>query len=118
MRLFLGFVTPKYGNFILMMAMASVFASLSFAQSLPTDCIQEPSRTSVCPRLIYKSAELPHPQTRQLETRIVCICLADFDDLLLPANNDVEQKMKEMRMKSLTAQLQITEEQLLDLVKY
>lgn len=98
---------------------ALLLSAFSFsAYALPESCIQDPQRSTECPRLIYKSAYLPDPQTGKEQKQLVCICLTDFEDLLIQESDEVAQKIKEMRIKSWTAQLGITEEKLKDLIKY
>lgn len=88
------------------------------AFALPDDCIQDPARSLECPRLIYKSADLKDPETGQVKNQLVCICLADFEDLLVEPENDVEKITKKNRLQRWTAQLGISEQQLRELVKY
>lgn len=88
------------------------------SQALPDTCIQDPQRTLQCPRLIYKNASLPDPQTGQNKNQLVCICLTDFRDLLLEEEDEVDRKIKQMRINDWTAQLGISEEKLRELIKY
>lgn len=104
---------------IFTLPIAFLLSALSFSgYALPETCIQDPQRSTECPRLIYKSASLPDPQTGRENRQLVCICLTDFEDLLTEENNDVSRKMKEMRINSWTAQLGISEEKLKELIKY
>lgn len=100
------------GSVLLMM-----FLSMQ-SQALPDTCIQDPQRTLQCPRLIYKNASLPDPQTGQNKNQLVCICLTDFQDLLLEEEDEVDRKIKQMRINDWTAQLGISEEKLRELIKY
>lgn len=96
--------------------MLSVFSfSLS---ALPETCIQDPQRKTQCPRIIYKNASLPDPETGQDKNQLVCICLTDFETLLVEEEEAVAKQVKRMKLNSWTAQLGISEEQLKELVKY
>ena len=85
---------------------------------LPDTCIQDPQRSQACPRIIYKSADLPDPKTGKMSNRVICICLTDFQDLLIVPDNEVDRKIKQMRIQSWTAQLGISEETLKELIQY
>ena len=93
-------------------------ATSFYSDALPESCIQDPQRRTECPRIIYKNATLPDPQSGADKNQLVCICLTDFEDLLLEEEDDVARQVKQLRINSWTAQLGITEEQLRDLIKY
>ncbi|BDX08102.1 hypothetical protein [Planctobacterium marinum] len=104
---------------LILLPTATLLSVLSFSSlALPETCIQDPQRRDQCPRIIYKNATLPDPQTGEDKTQLVCICLTDFKDLLLEEKDEVAKQIKQMRINSWTAQLGITEEQLKELVKY
>jgi hypothetical protein len=95
------------------------FVLLSFnVAAVPDTCIQDPQRSLECPRLIYKMATLPDKESGQNSRQFVCICLTDFEDLLIEPDNEVDKQLKKMQIQSWTAQLGISEEQLRELVKY
>lgn len=110
------FVTLRKLTLLPMVVLLSVTSFRSY--SLPETCIQDPQRREQCPRIIYKNATLPDPQTGEDKKQLVCICLTDFEDLLLEEEDEVAKQIKQMRINSWTAQLGITEEQLKELVKY
>lgn len=88
------------------------------ATALPEQCIQDPGRTEQCPRLIYKSAMLTDKNTGQPQEQLVCICLADFEDLLVEPDGAVAKSVKRMRLQSLSARLGISEKELKALIRY
>lgn len=84
------------------------FTASSFA--LPEECIEDPLRRGACPHIIYKTVMLPNKASGEEEKQLVCICLSDFRDLFTEADTEVQQKIKEMNLRSLSAQLGISEE--------
>lgn len=92
------------------------FAPFTFA--LPEQCIEDPLRRNPCPHIIYKTVNLPNKDTGKDERQLVCICLTDFKDLFTRADTEVKQKIKEMNLRSLSAQLGISEEKLKEIVQY
>lgn len=100
------------------LALVLAMFSLQSMAALPETCIQDPGRSLACPRIIYKTADLADPDTGEITNRVVCICLADFQDWLVEPESDVEKKLKQMKIKSWTAQLGISEEKIKELVRY
>ncbi len=96
-------------------AFSGVLLSLVFAT--PTvaidTCIEAPRRSKPCPHLIYKLMKLKDDQPAQ----ITCICLTDFKKFLTPATDDTAIALRKMELKMLTAELQLSEAQILSLAK-
>lgn len=89
----------------------------AFAE-LPQECIQSPQRELPCERLIYKLVSLTDPVTKKKESKMVCICLADFEELIFPAKTDAEKRLQQDRLKLYSAQLGLPEQEILDMVRY
>jgi hypothetical protein len=86
--------------------------------ALPEQCIEDPLRRAPCPHIIYKTVNLPNKTTGEEERQLVCICLTDFKGLFSKADTEVKQKIKEMNLRSLSAQLGISEDKLKEIVQY
>lgn len=98
--------------------MASACALINVcAVAMPEQCLQLPERTEPCPHLIYKKA----PKTLSSEASgnaVICVCLTDFDSLLQEPQSETERVAQQMRLRQVAAQLQLTPNQLLELVRY
>ena len=88
------------------------------AFAVPETCIQDPSRTLECPRIKYKMANLTDKNSGKKVRQLVCICLTDFEDLLIEPESEVAKSMKRRELRSWTRAFGLTEEELKDLVKY
>ena len=71
-----------------------------------------------CPRLIYKLAELKDKETGVMSKELVCICLTDFEDILVEPESNLAKTLKESDIRSWAAEFGLTAEQLKELVKY
>lgn len=81
--------------------------------ALPEQCIEIPDRNYPCPHIIYKSLKKDNQ-----EKELVCVCLSDFEILITPPANDKERISQKMALKQYTAILDLTEEELLELIRY
>lgn len=98
---------------------AALFLSMSNSVvALPEKCIEDPLRRDACPHIIYKTVRLPDETSGEDKKQMVCICLTDFQPLFQPSDSEVKQKIKEMNLRSLSAQLGISEEKLKEIVEY
>lgn len=88
------------------------------AFAIPETCIQDPQRTLECPRIKYKMAFLTDKESGEKVRQLICICLTDFEDLLVEPENEVAKSMKRRELRSWTRTFGITEEELKELVKY
>lgn len=101
---------------ILALALTGFFA-VNTATALPETCIQDPVRKSACPHLIYKMVT-GLDDSEPDKSELVCVCLTDFKSLWEKADSEVAQKIQEMKVRSITAQLGISEEKLKEIVSY
>ena len=80
--------------------------------ALPDKCIQSPQRTESCGHLVYKKiAEAGE------EAKIFCVCLEDFEDIRVPATDELGIAKQKYAMRKYTAELGVSEEILLQLVR-
>ena len=88
------------------------------AQEMPSTCIQSPQRTDVCANLLYKRAAIDLDGLAIKEGDMVCICLSDFADLRLEATTE-QGKIDQLVAASRAAtSLQISETELLNLLRH
>lgn len=93
-----------------------ILSSPLFAQ-VPDECLQLPQRTDVCPHLIYKKAIVDVPPMAITKGEIVCICMADFIELRLPAEG-LEARRQQQQILSRKADLVgLSDADLLDLIR-
>ncbi|MDF2179113.1 hypothetical protein P2G88_12710 [Aliiglaciecola sp. CAU 1673] len=57
-------------------------------------------------------------QATKQDEPLVCVCLTDFDALLKVPKNEVERVRQQMALRQLSEQMQMTPNQLLELVQY
>ena len=93
------------------MALGSLLLPLSAAAV--DSCIVHPKRSTPCPHLIYKLMKLKADQP----AKITCVCIADFKKFLTIPKDDSKRMMQKMDLKSLAADLQLTQEQVANLAK-
>ena len=108
------------GRLKIQLALSAVICCLSFnvLAQMPEQCIQDLARRDACPRLIYKPADMPISGTDQTERKIVCLCLADFQEILSTSKGEVQEKIKQQRFRSIAIKWGLTNEQLLQLIRY
>lgn len=80
--------------------------------AFPEQCIQSPQRTQSCGHLVYKKVT----ETGK-EAKIFCICLEDFEDIRIPATDEIGIAKQKYAMRKYIAELDISEEVLLQLVR-
>ena len=76
-------------------------------------CIQAPKRAKPCPHQIYKLMQLNKDQP----AKVTCICLTDFEKFLTAPKDETEKQLRKLELKSLAADLQLTEQQIKNLAK-
>jgi hypothetical protein len=92
---------------------------LSFnVNALPTKCLQLPERKQACPHLIYKKAALPVVRLDVEKGNIICICLTDVNFLKNQTNSAVEKIDQQVTFERLTDYYQLTEQDILTLLKH
>jgi hypothetical protein len=94
-----------------LLALVSLLLPLSAAAV--DACIVHPLRSTPCPHLIYKLLKLKADQP----AKITCICVTDFKKFLTTPKDESKRMMQKMDLKSLAADLQLTEEQVASLAK-
>jgi len=91
--------------------------SVNAQDSLPEKCIQLPERTSVCPNILYKRSPVDVPQFAIKEGEILCICMADFDSLRIPATDDAGKVDQIVSLTRASVKLNIDEKTLLEIIR-
>lgn len=87
------------------------------AQSLPENCLQLPQRTKVCPNLLYKRSPVDVEILNTKAGEMLCICLADFADLRVPANTEAGKVDQLVSLSRAAARLNMPEDTLLELIR-
>ena len=95
----------------------SLVLSLPLLAQVPDECLELPQRSDVCPHLIYKKASVDVPPMAVKKGEIVCICMADFIELRLPAEG-VEARQQQQQILSRKASLVgLSDADLLNLIR-
>ncbi len=89
----------------------------AIAQELPSQCIQLPQRTTVCPNLLYKRAPVDIPNLTVKQGDLVCVCMADFIDLRLAATTEQGKIDQLVSLSRASNRLNISETELLALLR-
>jgi len=87
------------------------------ANALPSKCLQAPERQNACPHLIYKKAALSVLLLDVEKGDIICICLTDFKGLIDTATSKVEQIDQEVTLQRLLDKHQLTQQDILTLIR-
>ena len=87
------------------------------ALALPEKCLQLPERISACPHLIYKKAIVDVPLLNSKANEMICICLSDLGSLRLQAQGELEKIEQQVTLSRFAAKLQLTERDLLALIR-
>jgi hypothetical protein len=87
------------------------------AIALPEQCLQAPERSKTCPHLIYKKAKVDVPIVGVKANEMICICLSDMPSLRLEAKGQLEKINQKVALSRLAAKLQLSEENLLSLLR-
>jgi HJR/Mrr/RecB family endonuclease len=100
-------------------AIATILATWTgFAHAIPEQCVRMPNQTNVCEHLIYKTVKNLNADSIVGEGDLYCVCLQDFSHLILPAETASEREQQKLDIENITRVLDITEEQLLKLIRY
>ena len=97
-----------------------IFSSIVLSHSvlaLPEKCLQLPERVSACPHLIYKKAKVDVPILGSKANQMICICLSDLGSLRLQAQGELAEIEQQVMLSRLAAKLQLTEQDLLVLIR-
>ena len=99
--------------------LAVIFAAASgYVQAIPEQCVRMPNRTNVCEHTIYKTVRNLNAASIAGDGDLYCVCLQDFNHLILPGKTAAEREQQKLDIENITRVLDITEEQLLRLIRY
>lgn len=87
------------------------------SQTMPDKCVALPSRTQVCPHLIYKKSPVNVAMTNTKQGEIVCVCLADFVNLRLPAESKLAKIEQKAELSRSAKALKMAPKDLLKLIR-
>lgn len=96
---------------------AVLLSGTAGAQVLPEQCVQVPERTEVCPNLLYKKSPIDVPMLTIQKGQIVCICMADFAEIRIPASSQLEMVDQKVSISRLAAKVNLSEQDLLTLIR-
>ena len=104
-------------------ALLKISAGLSIAlaghaHAIPQQCVRMPDKTNVCEHVIYKTIRGLNAPSIASDRDVYCVCLQDFSHLILPGATAEERAQQALDIENITAVLDITEEQLLRLIRY
>lgn len=94
----------------------AVFSFLMVSLStiaFPEKCIQSPQRTQACGHLVYKKITTSEDENAE----IYCVCLEDFEDIRVPAKDEIGIARQKYALRKYAAELGISEQVLLELVR-
>jgi hypothetical protein len=86
--------------------------------ALPSKCLQAPARIAVCPHLIYKKSALPVMSLDVREGEVICICLSDFKVLNNTAVDNIKKIAQQVSLMRIADKHQLSEQDILTLIKY
>lgn len=87
------------------------------AQQLPDRCVQMPQRTQVCPNLLYKKSPVDVDMTNTKSGEIVCICMADFEEIRIEATGTIEKTEQQVAISRAASRIGLSENDLLTLIR-
>ena len=99
------------GFFCLLGCLMPVFAQV------PQTCIQLPERTEVCAHQLYKRANFGIAALNIIEGQMVCICMADFNNLRVAQTQGLASVDQKVELSRSAKQLGISETALLELIR-
>ncbi|WP_343859185.1 hypothetical protein [Aliiglaciecola litoralis] len=99
------------------LVLLSCWVHQAIAQELPSNCIALPTRTQVCPNLLYKRAPISVESLNIQEGEAMCICLTDFSSLRVSAADEQGKVDQLVSASRAAAKLNITETELLTLLR-
>ncbi|MCF2949251.1 hypothetical protein L0668_14120 [Paraglaciecola aquimarina] len=88
------------------------------AKALPSKCIQSEERTKACPRLIYKQAAVAVPVLEVKKNDVICLCLTDLALVKNSKMSKLEEIDWQVTMQRIAQKYQISQEELIKLVKH
>jgi hypothetical protein len=90
----------------------------STAQAIPEQCVRMPTQTNVCEHVIYKTVRNLNANSIVGDGDVYCVCLQDFSHLILPGETIEEREQQKLDIENITRILDVTEQQLLRLIRY
>lgn len=100
-----------------LLVILAVFGAKPMYAQVPENCVQLPQRTQVCPHLMYKKSPVKLVPYNIEQGQMVCICMADFNELRMPAEGDQEKIEQQVALSRLAEKLAIPERDLLSLIR-
>lgn len=94
-----------------------VLTQFASAQEVPDNCVQLPERQDVCPNLLYKKSPIDVEITGTKKGDIVCICMADFSRLRIPASSEIEKVDQQVDLSRAATKLNMSEQELIILIR-
>ena len=88
-----------------------------FAQAVPEQCLQLPERTEICDHTLYKRSPVDVPATNVKKGEMVCLCMADFLPLRIEADSEVAKIEQQVELARSAKKLNMTEQDLLTLIR-
>jgi hypothetical protein len=92
--------------------------SASYVYAIPEQCVRMPNQTNVCEHVIYKTVENLNAASLPRDGDVYCVCLQDFSHLILPGATASEREQQKLEMENISRVLDITEQQLIRLIRY
>lgn len=91
--------------------------SYSGLAMMPEKCIQLPERKKACPNILYKKSPIKLLPFSVNKGEIVCICMADFSSLRIPAKSEVDKIDQQVTLQKIAEKLALPESDLLILIR-
>ncbi|TDF34543.1 hypothetical protein EYS14_24135 [Alteromonadaceae bacterium M269] len=105
-------------NSLLKVALCGGIVLSSAATAVPEQCVRLPNKDKVCEHVIYKTIRDLNAPSIVGDRDVYCVCLQDFSHLILPAQTEEEREQQALDIEDISRQLDITEQQLLRLIRY
>jgi hypothetical protein len=90
----------------------------SYSYAIPEQCVRMPNQTNVCEHVIYKTVRDLNADSIVSDGDVYCVCLQDFSHLILPGETANELEKQKLEIENISRILDITEQQLLQLIRY
>lgn len=91
---------------------AILFTSFTSHSAENEACLQHPKRKKPCPHLLYKAVPF-----KDEHTKLLCICVADFQAFLRAAKNEKEAALQKLERQDMAITLGMSEAEILKLLK-
>lgn len=105
-------------NALLVFILFFVAGLINRVSALPSQCLQAPSRLNVCPHIIYKKAALAVEALDVKKGNVICLCLSDLNELSATNMSKVQQIDQQVSFEPLLKKYQLSEQDILSLMKY